>query len=249
MGKKQYDQIAKTYSDPRRMEHPQRKFMIYPTWLNACGKIAGKEILDVGCGSGGSSRILATRWPKSITALDSSLEQIKIAVEREKKFALGIEYLVADLAHLPGFQKRFDLVTGVLVLHYARTIEELEMHVKNIADNLWESGKFVGIINNPEKPIVPYQLGFSTSERWLDEPFVEGSRIEITFRDLEGNTFCDPFINYYWSKSTYEEVFEDQGMMLRWITPKMNQKGRENCPNWKNLEEGTCLIVIVAEMM
>ena len=52
----------------------------------------GLDILDVGCGSGEHSRILAGLGAKTVTAFDLSADQIKIAQNSENAAPLGIKY-------------------------------------------------------------------------------------------------------------------------------------------------------------
>lgn len=77
---------------------------------------APRRIVDLGCGSGGVTRLLAERWPQaSILALDSSVEML--AAAREKTRAKGIEWQQVELASwCPS--ERFNLVFSNAALHW-----------------------------------------------------------------------------------------------------------------------------------
>jgi trans-aconitate 2-methyltransferase len=75
---------------------------------------APRRIVDLGCGSGGVTLLLARRWPGArILALDSSDEMLTSARTR----SMAIEWLRADLdAWRPS--ERFDLVFSNAALHW-----------------------------------------------------------------------------------------------------------------------------------
>ena len=89
-----------------------------PAPLSACGDVAGKRVLDLGCGQGFFSRQLAERGAV-VTGVDLAEEQIAAARRHEAAWPLGIDYRLMDAAevaaHLP--PASFDLVTACMSLH------------------------------------------------------------------------------------------------------------------------------------
>ena len=240
----QYKKIAEVYTSSGRTEHPQRKYMIYPNWLEACGDVTGKRILDLGCGGGYSSRMLAKKGA-TVIGVDKELKMIKIAQNIEQKNPMGITYIVADAENLPKFQKKFDLITPTFLLHYASTEEELKKIIKNIAINLKYGGRMVAINQNPEQPVLPYVNGASDSEEWAEKPFVEGSVVKVTLYEKDGSKICG-FNNYFWQKQAYINIMKECGFCnIQWIKPKMNEIGRKVCADWKKLEKTSLIIISV----
>jgi 2-polyprenyl-3-methyl-5-hydroxy-6-metoxy-1,4-benzoquinol methylase len=88
-----------------------------PGLLAACGDVQGARALDLGCGQGYFSRILA-RNGATVTAIDLSDLLLARALEWEATGPLGITYLAMDAAELGERFARdsFDLVTGCMSL-------------------------------------------------------------------------------------------------------------------------------------
>ncbi len=65
-------------------ETPVSGAYVTTSWMSAtiadvlCGSLAGKDVLDVGCGYGTTSAIIANFKPKSITAVDNSAAMIEL---------------------------------------------------------------------------------------------------------------------------------------------------------------------------
>ncbi len=97
--------------------------------LSLIGNVKGLEVLDVGCGEGDNTRILARKGAKA-TGIDVSRVMVEHAKSQEKKDRLGIRYYVLDSADLSVFPaKYFDLVTGFMALmdikNHQGTISEI----------------------------------------------------------------------------------------------------------------------------
>ncbi|MEA3463481.1 MAG: class I SAM-dependent methyltransferase [Patescibacteria group bacterium] len=240
----QYKKIAKAYTSKERMENPLRKFIIYPSWLGACGDVKGKTVLDLGCGGGGSSRMLAIKGA-AVIGVDKEPEMIKIAQRIERKNPMGIKYVVADAEYLPEFQKKFDLITPAYLLHYATSKKELKNYIENIALNLKQGGKMAAINLNPEQPILSYNSSKAifVSQKWQGKPFIEGSIIEVTLYKKNGAKICS-FNCYFWQKQTYIDVMKGGGFSnIQWIKPRINDIGKKVYANWKRLKTRNLVII------
>lgn len=88
-----------------------------PALLDACGNVAGKQALDLGCGQGWFSRQLAMAGAR-VTAVDMSARQIANALRHEAEHPLGIVYRQLDAGHIAEQwpEERFDLITACMVL-------------------------------------------------------------------------------------------------------------------------------------
>ncbi len=240
----QYKEIAEAYSSPERMEHPYRK-MLYSRWIEACertiGTLKGKRVLDLGCGNGVSSIILAKKGAKVI-GIDNETEMIKIARANEKKNQLGIRYIMRDATNF-NFHKKFDLITPTNVLHYAKTKKDLLAMIRSMAKNLKKNGYVVGFNSDPKNPVVKYRYeGEPYNVFWIDRPWAEGSRIQIEL-NIKG---IKPFYNWWWNPLTYEQFFEKTGFScLGWQKPEFLYYLKRP-QNWVGMEINSVLSIIIA---
>lgn len=82
--------------------------------LNRVSLEAPRHIVDLGCGSGGVTLLLAARWPRAaVVALDGSVEMLASARAR----STAIDWRQVDLANWRATE-RFDLVFSNAALHW-----------------------------------------------------------------------------------------------------------------------------------
>lgn len=117
-----------------------------PATFRLIGSVKGKAVLDLACGEGYNTRILARKGAKVI-GVDSSKKLIALANAEEKKEPLGICYYRMSANRLNGMPKEsFDLVTCFMALH---DIQDYENAVAEVARVLKEGGRFVFSIPHP----------------------------------------------------------------------------------------------------
>ena len=108
--------------------------------------VKGLSTLDLACGEGYNTRLLANKGAK-VVGIDSSKKLIASAISQEEKDHLGVEYHVLDSKDLSRFSSEsFDLVTCFMALMdikgYDKTIIEIARVLKN-------DGRFVFSITHP----------------------------------------------------------------------------------------------------
>ncbi len=74
------------------------------------------EALEIGCGTGAFSRLLARRC-KRVLALDLSPQMIRVAQERSKPYT-NIDFRVADAMTWQFPAERFDCIASIATLHH-----------------------------------------------------------------------------------------------------------------------------------
>ena len=93
-------------------EHATRKLLLDPVLLAEAGDVTGKRILDLGCGEGRFSRILAQRGGRTV-----GIDPIRRLVKEAQRHASGVErYAMASGEQLPFADQSFDAVVAYLCL-------------------------------------------------------------------------------------------------------------------------------------
>jgi len=121
-----------------------REYLNSPAMLRMIGPVRGLDVLDLGCGEGYHSRILARRGAR-VTGVDATAGMVEHAKEEERLRPLGIRYLVRDGARLQGVG-RFDLVASFMAL---MDIEDYRGAIRGVARVLRPGGRFVFSIPHP----------------------------------------------------------------------------------------------------
>ncbi len=196
-----YDTIAEQYQ--KFHESPQSRYIDTYTYFNLLGELAGKSILDLGCGEGFYTRKFRQKGATRVVGVDLSAKMIELAFQEEAKEPLGIEYMVADVCEL-GFIGSFDLVVAAYVLNYAQTKKQLLKMCRTVYVNLKLGGRFLTINDNLEQSPESYpqceKYNFTKS---ISEPLAEGTPITLTFT-IPGQGQKFSFDNYYSVSRTHE---------------------------------------------
>lgn len=144
-----YDAFADAYA--RANENGLfNRWYARPAVLDLLGNVAGRRILDAGCGSGPLLADLKERGA-SVAGFDASPAMIRLARERLGNEA---ELQVADLTQpLPYDDEAFDDALAVLVLHY---LEDWSRPLAELRRMLKPGGRLVVVVNHPVIPPVMY---------------------------------------------------------------------------------------------
>jgi len=90
-----------------------RDYLNTPAFFAMLPDVTGLSGLDIGCGEGHNTRLLAQRGAR-ITAIDIAENFIVFAQQAEADEPLGIEYRVASAVALPFPDMTFDFATGFM---------------------------------------------------------------------------------------------------------------------------------------
>jgi ubiquinone/menaquinone biosynthesis C-methylase UbiE len=84
-------------------------------------EIAGRSVLDLGCGSGRYAVALAALGANPVTAVDYQAKSYQRASEYCAKHALPVRFVEANILQLPFADRSFDFVFSNGVLHHTRS--------------------------------------------------------------------------------------------------------------------------------
>ncbi|MEU6485425.1 class I SAM-dependent methyltransferase [Streptomyces sp. NPDC046887] len=225
-GPDSFDDLAEAYAGSAD-ELPFRRDIEIPSLLTALGDLTGRRVLDLGCGPGLHSRLLA-RAGAQVTGTDASPGMIAWARRQEAERPLGITYEVADAGATEPPGRDFDTVLAVYVLPYADTPDALTAMCRTARTALSRrGGTLVAATLNPDYATTPgyYRpYGFDLTAHRPHDPartpvpdphdgdtialrtWMAGRHFDVTAR--------------YWSAATHEHALRTAGFTgITWQRP------------------------------
>jgi SAM-dependent methyltransferase len=141
-----WDELAQFYASSRQVSAD--RLIEWPAQLKMCGDFAGKQVLDVGCGTGDKARFFADHGAASVKGVDPSRGFAQNWASHADcpnlTFALGG---FEDLPALPAItSRRFDLIVCFQALMYATN---LEVAVRTLRNLLAPGGDLVVSVPHP----------------------------------------------------------------------------------------------------
>jgi SAM-dependent methyltransferase len=211
-----------------------RVHLLDPAMLDVLGDIDGKRILDLGCGEGRFSRILAQQGA-SLTGVDLSSRMIDLAREAEAKEPLGVDYHVADAADVSFLpDSSFDIVLAYLSLF---DVPDYESAIREAGRILVPSGRFVFSVSHPcfTMPGAGWETSSPNSFRDKDRLFYKVDEY-LPARSYEVKIWptANPIVNHHCALSDYAHALRAAGFLIRDIhEPTPDAKLVEKLDFWR----------------
>ncbi|KAL8952311.1 MAG: hypothetical protein Q9222_001763 [Ikaeria aurantiellina] len=238
----QYDSIVNAYHEMRKLpsttleEHNMHQAL--EPYIN------GAKVLDLACGSGHFSRQYVSWGASSVVGVDIS--QGQIADAKASSPLDQFTFHVGDCSKPTMYEGGpFDIVTGCWFINYAATKEEVVDMFRNIAMNLKDGGRFVGITPPPtEDPLALLEARKAWYDGWIEHPLLTGVKAEakgsvkdgvIVHVMAKGLTFD----NYHLKKSVYEQAAKGGGMKgaIVWKSVTMPEDSSQVIPEKEKYDE------------
>ncbi|AKJ15452.1 methyltransferase [Streptomyces incarnatus] len=183
-----YDSFAEAYS--AESEHSLvNAYYARPAMLALAGDVAGRRILDAGCGSGPLSAALRDRGAV-VTGIDASAGMLALA--RRRLGADAALHLVDLKDRLPFADGTFDDVVASLVLHYLRDWGPTLAEIRRV---LRPGGRLIASVDHP---VVAYTIRdprpdyFATTSYAFDWTF-NGQTVPMRFWRRPLHAMTDAF--------------------------------------------------------
>jgi len=199
-----------------------------PAAFRLIGSVKGKIMLDLACGEGYNTRILARKGAK-VTGIDHSEKLLGLARMEERREPLGIRYHRMDASRLNGMSDgSFDLVTCFMALH---DIENYEGAVAEVARVLKHGERFVFSIMHPcFEDMVINGVRINAAERYFDkvQHLIEWNMKRLT----------KPFktVSFHRSLTDYSLVLAKNGLLIsRLVEPRPTKEAMRKHPNLRKV--------------
>lgn len=180
----------------------------WPTLRSMLPVMAGRRVVDLGCGFGWFSRWADEQEAASVLGVDVSTKMLERA--RSSTVSATVEYQCADLDLLDLDPRSTDFVFSSLTLHYVRDLHRL---MAMVAGSLTPGGSMVFSVEHPIYS-APTTQRFETSDAgdrvWpLDNYLVEGERVT--------SWFVDGIVKEHRTVGTYVNTVIESGLVLERI--------------------------------
>ncbi|MFE4512752.1 class I SAM-dependent methyltransferase [Kitasatospora sp. NPDC056783] len=217
-GADRFDTLGDMYEEMFLL--PWRRHLESFSVFAALGAVAGRSVLDIGCGTGLYSRELKRRGAARVVGYDVSGGMLDIARRAERAEPLGIEYTErGDLVE----DGVFDACLAVYVLPYAEDYGALLSLCALASRALRPGGRFVTLPVNPDfhgdrAYYERYGLRLVETESRHD-----ASRVTL---ELCFGRYDERITARYWSRATLERALREAGFAsISWPAFRVSGEG------------------------
>ncbi|MHA2210863.1 MAG: class I SAM-dependent methyltransferase [Candidatus Thorarchaeota archaeon] len=115
--------------------------------LGIIGDVTGLDLLEVGCGGGQNSIVMAKWGAKSVVGLDQSEKQLEYARRLAESVGVDVEFIQSDMQDMSILEaSSFDLIVSMHAMNYASDIQQVFNECSRL---LKLSGRFVTCMSHP----------------------------------------------------------------------------------------------------
>lgn len=198
-----YDSLPEEY-DEMVLRRTVADAEAIPAIMALLGDIRGLRALDLGCGAGHSTRVLAQAGATRVMGVDLSGRQIRAARAAEEAELLGVIYVQENAERGDLYLGEFDVVTSSLALS---DIVNHEAAIQTAARHLAPGGHFVFVIIHPA---APYKTG-DGGVAWPSEDYFQ--HVVFTTPDVRSIRHYVPTVHR--PEQAYHDAAEAAGLRLR----------------------------------
>jgi SAM-dependent methyltransferase len=245
-----WEEVADWYRQVSGRKGPELATrMVYPEVLRFAGNVRGRRVLDLGCGPGALTRLLAYRGARA-TGVDASERMIELArrdareagVTPEPVFQVGD---AGDRRTLP--RGPFDLVTLVLAL---QNMERPGRVLTNAAARLRPRGRLIVALNHP-----CFRIPGSTHWGWDPDERIQFRRIDA-YRsrrkvEIQIHPGSDPEAtrpSFHWPLETLFSALRRAGLVVVDLSEpasdRVSEGGRAEAENTARREIPLFLVIL-----
>lgn len=198
-------QVSETYSEGVVAE----ELCLRPIILSLLENIADKTVLDIGCGDGRYSIVLANRGAKVI-AIDASRHQLEIA--KKKNYHPNVAYNLVDVSMNSVENSTADFVLANMVLPDLDGADKFDDLVKTAGRVLKRNGKFICSTLHPLYLCLEQDSYDKAMDFNFTNYFSEGSTYQAEAMTNSGNKMS--FNETHFSLTCISEIFQKNGFVI-----------------------------------
>ncbi|MFJ7826623.1 class I SAM-dependent methyltransferase [Psychrobacillus sp. NPDC096623] len=235
------DIFFKSYTSLRDSGITYNDFVEQPAIKSAISSLNGKNILDLGCGTGEFAKYCVENGATKVVGIDISKNMIEHANKENKHEK--IDYICTSIEDLELQNQKFDLIISSLAVHY---IADYSAIIEKVTSLLNKNGEY---IFSTEHPIVTARKEMNN---WIDDK--EGNRLHWALDNYqeegerEQHWYIDGVIKYHRTISTLINTLINNGLVLeKIIEPQSIPTGLEKMPKLINEQRRPSFIVIKAK--
>lgn len=192
-----------------------RNVFLIPHTFTLLNEVAGKKVLDVGCGEGRYTRMLASKGA-NVMGIDGSTTLIEIAKRRAENEGLNIAYQVTNANSLSGIgDESFDAVLASMSL---MDVEDYNGASQEIHRVLRSGGEFLMSITHPcftgrdsrwrkkaDGAVDNFSVdNYCVREAW-EEFITDKFALPVLFRHMPLEDFISPLLGLGFKLTLFEE--------------------------------------------
>ena len=210
-------ETAKTYQQTAEISIPEMDTVLAVA-RRMFGDLEEKLVLDFGCGTGRSSRLLHQWRAYRVLGVERNKQMLAIA---ESLPSPGIEYYHTSDARLGEYSEHCTAAFTCCVLMEVPTREGLvEIH-NTIARLLLPGSTYVAVTSNAVA--LPYESDYISVHQ---APGFTGRGGDPILAQIKGEHEFE-FIDHYWTKQDYQDILESAGFSVEKMTAPVNSSGME----------------------
>lgn len=201
---KDWNMMAQAYEEFNNASDSYSYNIEWPAIQKMLPDLAGKKILDIGCGTGIFTFLFDKYNPSKLVGLDISESMLSIARKKAMESGSEAAFIQGDATYTSQYvDGKFDFIFSSTTSHY---IEDLDTFFENLEQSLNDGGTIIlSMIHPVYSAMYPIEHG---------ETFPEEEEWQVRYLDKSKRAYIQPWIEYndnyenYLSKS-YHHLFGD----------------------------------------
>lgn len=210
--------------------------------LHVAGAASGRDIVDLGCGTGWYGRQMLASGARRAVGVDCTPDMLAQAHRLSKEGGDAMQFVQGDLRDLQ-LDEAFDIAIAAWVFCHAASTFELKQMYHSAAAVLRPGGRLVAVVNNPEYRLQEGDWSTYGAKALKQEPHHDADRLTFEFTGEPPLRIVD----YQWSVRAHQAAAGSAGFgALSWHCPVPDAEDTAAFPPgfWDEYEHNPAPIVL-----